>query len=78
MVKKNFPSNGEILYTADAEDQGKALDECVAWASERFVLTSIIWKELWKDMGKEKHVFTVAYTSKRDVTDSSHPDFQKS
>lgn len=69
MVKHNFPSNGEILYTATAEDQGKALDECVAWASERFVLISIIWKEMEND----KHVFTVAYISKKDVADCSNP-----
>jgi hypothetical protein len=74
MVKHNFPSNGEILYTADEQDQGKALDECVAWASERFVLVSIIWKELVED----KHVFTVAYLSKRDATDNSNPNVQKS
>lgn len=75
MVKHNFPSNGEILYTADEQDQGKALDECVAWASERFVLVSIIWKEHDE---KGKHVFTVAYLSKRDATDNSNPNVQKS
>lgn len=74
MPQHNFPSNGEILYVADATDQGKALDECVAWASEKFVLVSIIHK----GEEKGKHVFTVAYLSKRDASDNSHPNVQKS
>jgi hypothetical protein len=73
MPQHNFPTNGEFLYTAEAEDQGKALDECVEWASKRFVLSSIIWKELWKEMGKEKHVFTIHYTSKIDAAQSGNP-----
>jgi hypothetical protein len=74
MPKHLFPSNGEILYTATATDQGKALDECVEWASKRFVLVSIIHK--CEEEGK--HVFTVNYLSKIDASGNSDPDVQKS
>jgi hypothetical protein len=74
MPQHNFPTNGEILYTATAKDQGKALDECVEWASKRFVLISIIWKELEED----KHVFTINYISKRDASESGDSNIQKS
>ena len=70
MPKHLFPSNGEILYTATATDQGKALDECVEWASKKFVLVSIIHK----GEEKGKHVFTVNYLSKIDASDCGDPD----
>jgi len=48
---------GEVLYTAEAKDQGMALDECVEWAKPKYQLISIIWKEEVDG----KHVFTVSY-----------------
>lgn len=75
MPKHNFPSNSEVYYTADEQDQGKALDECVEWAKTRFALISIIWKELDE---KGKHVFTINYLDKVDATSNSNPDVQKS
>lgn len=63
---------GELLYTADAKDQGKALDECIEWAKTKFQLISIIWKEELEG----KHVFTIHYI---DVsTDNSDSNLQKS
>jgi len=64
---------GELLYTADAKDQGKALDECVEWAKTRFQLVSIIWKEELEG----KHVFTIHYIDVQSA-DNSNPDLQKS
>jgi hypothetical protein len=78
MPKHNFPPSGELTYAANAEDQEKALDECVEWAKTKFALISIIWKERTEVMGKEKHVFTINYTSVIDATSNSHPDVQKS
>lgn len=68
--------NAEVLYTATAEDQGRALDECVKWAIDKFVLMSIVWKELDKD---GKHVFTISYATKIDVpAQSGDSDLSKS
>jgi translation initiation factor 1 (eIF-1/SUI1) len=64
---------GELLYTAEAKDQGKALDECVEWARTKYQLVSIIW--LKEEEGK--HVFTIHYIDVQSA-DNSNPDVQKS
>ena len=48
---------GEVLYVANAKDQGEALEECVKWAIDKYVLVSIICT------GEEKghFIFTVTY-----------------
>ena len=54
----------EVDYAAEAKDQGKALDEAVAWATAKgWELVSIIWKEE-TDNG---HVFVVTYNKKATI-----------
>jgi hypothetical protein len=51
----------EVDYAAEAQDQGEALDEAVAWATKKgWQLVSVIWKEE-TDNG---HVFVVSYHKK--------------
>lgn len=51
----------EVEHAPKAQDQGKALDETVAWATAKgWELVSVIWKEE-TDTG---HVFTVTYNKK--------------
>lgn len=54
----------EVDYAAEAQDQGKALDEAVAWATAKgWELVSVIWREE-TDNG---HVFVVTYNKKATI-----------
>jgi hypothetical protein len=68
--------NDVVYYTAKAEDQGHALDECVKWAIDKFVLMSIVWQKLDEN---GKNVFAISYASQIDVpAQSGNPDLPKS
>jgi hypothetical protein len=54
----------DVDYAAEAQDQGKALDEAVAWATAKgWELVSVIWKEE-TDNG---HVFVVTYNKQATI-----------
>jgi hypothetical protein len=65
---------GEVLYTATAKDQGEALDECIAWAKDKYPLISIIW--LKEEDGK--HIFTIHHIDVQPSACNSNSNLQAS